>query len=460
MHRENTIEQLPVIVFSASTEARNYLRGQINDLGYNAVCFGNEAICFDNFRPIQPKFVIAETDSEDVAWRFLFALHVAGVMIPLFIVSEHLNDRKFRSKDYQVPTYFITIDHQKDRPLNKAFGFADAAMRIADKATCRLPLFIGRANAIAKIRAILPIISEARDTVMITGEPGAGKELLARLIVGLSNNEERFIKIDCRQLRPDMLVNGLLERAMGNGKEGKPTTIFLSHLDYLSVDCQAKMLLVLEAAQKIDQNTADNGGKAFRFLAAANRPIGRLVSHREFRKDLFYRLNVIPVAIPALRERKEDISLLMDFFIIEACAKMQKCVTIPSKQSREMCYLHDWPGNVQELKNQMVRVAESGSEFCLYSNASMPKLDRDAREYLFKASGIDELPQSYEIKDHLQAIQNLSLKGICDKFVNRTERRLMKKALESTNWNRKKAAGLLNISYKTMLNKMKTYDII
>jgi len=124
-------------------------------------------------------------------------------------------------------------------------------------------------------------------------------------------------------------------------------------------------------------------------------------------------------------------------------------------------YRYHWPGNVEELKTYMRRISMAGNESCILANSIMPKVrSKNTREFFLNSSCLDELPKHHEIKSFLSDTSELSLKYICEEFVSRTEKRLMQKALESTNWNRKKAAKLLDISYKSMLNKMKTYDIV
>lgn len=149
----------------------------------------------------------------------------------------------------------------------------------------------------------------------------------------------------------------------------------------------------------------------------------------------------------------------MDHFIIRAAAGSKKSIIIPSRQARDSLYMYHWPGNVDELKTYMDRIVAEGNEECIFANRNLPQAKTDLRGYFLQSAGVENLPKPHEIKNSLSDLRDMSLKKVCEEFVTRTEKKLMKKALESTNWNRKKAAELLNISYKSMLNKMKAYDI-
>ncbi len=308
---------------------------------------------------------------------------------------------------------------------------------------------------------MLPSIADSLDPVLIIGEKGTGKELLVRLVAAGNTKDENFIiKIDCGELHPEMLSNGWLDRLIISESDSKSITIFLDGIHLMPMEIQAKILLIMERAD--NWKTQENATKPrdIRIIAASEVMIEDLVRNGEFRKDLFYRLNVIPIHMPPLRDRKEDITLLMDYFIIKAGAAIKKCIMIPSHKVRDSLYLYHWPGNVEELKTYMRRVSITGNESCIFANNNIPKVRKNTREYFFKTASVEDLPKPNEIKSFLPDMQDLSLKGTCEKFVSRTEKKLMQKALETTNWNRKKAAQLLNISYKSMLNKMKAYDIV
>ena len=461
LNSENAIINSTAIVFSASLEARNYLRSRIHACGFNAVCFEKEAVCFDNVEPIQPAVVIVKTEDAEVVWRFIFALYASSSTAPLVIVSDRLKADRFFSHGFNLHIHFVQAEPEEALAGQLRQIVNGAAISGGSAETFHLPVLIGQSEPINAIRSILPSIAGARDSVLITGEAGTGKEMLVRLIVGLAPQENSFIKIECRNLEPEMLIRDWYHTLLDIKREGVPVTIFLCHLDQMAPASQAETLLVIEGLQETGNNGASaRMDGAIRFLSTSDRPIEGLVESGAFRKDLFYRLNVIAIAMPALRYRKDDIPLLMDYFTIHECAKIGKCNMVPSARARELLHMHDWPGNVDELKKQMVRVAGAGSESCLFANTQLLKLAECIKTSPFQLSGEDELPECHEIKEQMPDLSDISLKNICDDFVARTEQRLMKRALEFTNWNRKKAAQLLNISYKSMLNKMKVYDII
>ncbi len=447
-----------LVIYSESFEGRDYLRNRLNDYGFNAVCFEKEAICFDNFKSLAPKIVIAQTDSSQVVWRFIFSIYAMELDSPLLIVSDNIKAETFSTNGVEIPLYCTTMNSQGDRLIEIIPDILENQQNAGGNTY--LPLFLGEAAAIKEIRSMLPSIADSLDPVLIIGEQGTGKELLVRLIAGISKNENLFIKIDCGELKPEMLINGCLERLIATESDSKPVTIFFDGIHLMSKEIQAEILLILEEADNWKTSQNITKPRDIRIIAASEVIIEDLVRNDEFRKDLFYRLNVIPIHMPPLRDRKEDITLLMDYFVIKAGAGNKKCIMIPSHKARDALCLYHWPGNVEELKTYMGRVSIDGNESCIFANNNIPKVRKNTREYFIKSASVEDLPKPNEIKSFLPDMQDLSLKGICEKFVARTEKKLMQKALETTNWNRKKAAELLNISYKSMLNKMKAYDIV
>jgi DNA-binding NtrC family response regulator len=447
-----------VIIFSESHEGRDYLRNRIAPFGFNAVCFENEAICFDNFRSIAPKIVIVQTEANQIIWRFIFAVHALRLECPLLIVSESLKADAFLNYTAGMcsdAAASSTNDHSLAEKILEIFS----GSHLVPTGT-HLPLFIGEAEAIRNIRSQLPRIADSCDPVLITGEPGTGKELVVRLIHQIAKDERSLIKIDCGELQPEMLINGWLDTALETGAASKPTTLFFNNLHLVSKKIQSEILLVIDRVNSCRAPQKTVQALDARVIAACEPAIQERLRTDGFRKDLFFRLNVIPVQMPPLRDRKDDIPLLMDYFIIKACADSQKSILIPSPKARDALFLYRWPGNVDELKTYMRRVAAAGNESCIFDNYRIPKLRKNTRKDFLEAAGAADLPDIHEIKSSLLDMRDMSLKKVCEAFVVRTEKKFMQKALESTNWNRKKAAQLLNISYKSMLNKMKVYDIV
>lgn len=446
-----------IIIFSETLDGRDYLRNWILRIGLNAVCFEKEAICFDNFKSISPKIVIVQTEKNQIVWRFICAAHAMRLVCPVLIVSESLNADAYLNhhggqyKDSEA-------EHSAIDALMKQILELFNGAQVVHRGT-HLPLLVGEAGAIRKIRSQLPSIAESCDPVLITGETGTGKELLVRLIDRLAKDDRNLVKIDCRELKPEMLINGWLDTALANDAESKPATLFFDNIHLISKEIQSEILMVIDRVDIRYTRQKAAMWRDVRIIAACEPVIQERLKAGGFRKDLFYRLNVIPIQVPPLRDRKDDISLLMDYFTIKFCADNQKSIMIPSQKARDALYLYHWPGNVDELKIYMRRIATAGNESCIFDNYHIPKPRKNTREYFFKSAGADNLPNIQEIKSSLPDMQDMSLRKVCEEFVARTEKKLMQKALESTNWNRKKAAQLLNISYKSMLNKMKTYDI-
>lgn len=447
-----------IVVFSESPEGRDYWRNRGAQFGFNAVCFEKEAICFDNFKSIAPKIVIAQSEANQIIWRFIFAAHAMRLDSPLLIVSESLKAGNSLRHHTGLPLDVVAALSEKDSPVKMISGHQNGfqCFRIRH----RLPLFVGETAAIRKIRSQLPSIAASWDPVLITGDKGTGKELLVRLIHGMAAHERHLVKIDCSELQPEMMINGLLDALLAARTESGPATLFFDNIHLVPKEIQSEVLLVIDRLDnRLDRQKTALPWHA-RIIATCEPVIQERLKADRFRKDLYYRLNVIPIQIPPLRNRKDDISMLMDYFLIKACTDSRKSIMIPSSKARDALYLYHWPGNVGELKTYMQRVAAAGNESCVLENYRIPKPRKNTSEYFLKAAGSDELPKVHEIKNSLTDLRDISLRKVCEAFVSRTEKKLMQKALETTNWNRKKAAQLLNISYKSMLNKMKAYDIM
>ncbi|GAA0182055.1 hypothetical protein SH2C18_45010 [Clostridium sediminicola] len=295
------------------------------------------------------------------------------------------------------------------------------------------------------------LISKSSSTVMIRGESGTGKELLARAIHSASPRSNRlFIAVNCASI-PENLIeselfgyeDGAFTGARKGGKVGKfelanKSTIFLDEIGDMPLPMQAKLLRVLQ------ERTVDRiGGKKtvsidVRVIAATNRNLEKMVNNGQFRQDLYYRLNVIPLYIPPLRERPEDISLLFNNLVKKYCNKLQKPILQLQPSVEEWLTDYHWPGNIRQMKN-VIEYMVNMSETNVITINQIP-------EYLKKESS----NESIELSEGLMKIIEDYEKNLLEKFVPQN----------STVDDKMQIAKKLKISKATLYRKLKKYDLL
>jgi transcriptional regulator with GAF, ATPase, and Fis domain len=222
---------------------------------------------------------------------------------------------------------------------------------------------IGSSTAIGKVLNKGEQVAKTDSTVLILGETGTGKELLARAIHSMSNRKARsMVKINCAAL-PSTLIEselfgrekgaytGAMTKQMGRFEVADGSTIFLDEISELSLDLQAKLLRVLQEGQFERLGNPKTIEVDVRVIAATNRDLAEAVQKGTFRDDLYYRLNVFPITIPPLRERREDIPTLVWHFVPELSERMGKRIESVPKKTMEALQSYPWPGNVRELRN-------------------------------------------------------------------------------------------------------------
>ena len=317
-------------------------------------------------------------------------------------------------------------------------------------------IFIYASEKMQRIKEIIDQVANTDVTILIQGESGVGKEVVARSVHLNSNRKDKpFVKVNCAALPGELLESELFgyEKGAFTGayrqKPGKfeianDGIIFLDEIGDISPSLQAKLLQVLQ-----DHEFSRLGGRKdvrvnVRVLAATNRNLEKAVEEGCFREDLYYRLNVVNVTIPPLRERKEEIPFFIQYFLNKFEAKYQKRVKPVPGPLMDAFLSHDWLGNVRELENLIQRfVVLQNEEEILKELSSMPRENRG--------------PGKKEPEE--EKGRKSSLKEVHKTAVREAEKELICNALQRTNWNRKKAADLLNISYKSLLNKIKESGI-
>ena len=289
-------------------------------------------------------------------------------------------------------------------------------------------------------------IAYSSSTVLVQGESGTGKEMLAKYIHQHSNrNDKPFVAVNCAALPKDLLESelfghergsftGALQRKIGKFELANHGTILLDEISELDMSLQAKLLRVLQE-REVDRI----GGREpvqidVRVIATTNSNLREAIDKRTFREDLYFRLNVIPLFIPSLRERKDDIPLLSYYFIKKHCLKNRKKITEISKEAVDVLTSNNWRGNVRELENVIERAI-------LLCNCNII-----SPEHLFLDTPLLAVEKEM-IKPSLKA-------GIT---VREMERQLIFNTLEEVKGNRTKAAELLGVSIRTLRNKLNEY---
>lgn len=311
-------------------------------------------------------------------------------------------------------------------------------------------------------------MADTNATVLICGESGTGKEVVARMIVAQSLRHDRpFVKVNCAAIPNELLESELFGYEAGaftganRQKLGKfdlahGGTLFLDEVSEMHPSLQAKLLHVLQ-----DGEFSRLGGKRdiavdVRVLAATNRKLHRAVEEGTFREDLFYRLNVVNIQIPPLRERREEIPLFLEYLLRKYSEYYGKQPPPFSASAQERMLSYSWPGNIRELENLVKRYVIVGSEAQIVRELtehrpSLVRLTDDG------AAEVAE-PELCRLCPPGNVEPQVPLLEIGRRAAEAAERQAIEQVLQQTRWNRRQAAKILQVSYKALLNKLKRME--
>jgi two-component system response regulator AtoC len=317
---------------------------------------------------------------------------------------------------------------------------------------------IGTSQGIAELYTILERVADTPTTVLITGESGTGKELVARALHEHSSRKDKpFIKVNCAAIPKELIESELFgyERGAFTGAvASKPGrfelanggTLFLDEIGEIPVEMQVKLLRALQESEFERVGGIKTIRVDVRLVAATNRDLKKLIASGVFREDLFYRLNVVPIRLPALRERTGDIPLLAEHFLTKFNERLRKKVEGVDTDATEVLVSYPWPGNIRELEN----VIERAVLFCDESKLHAKDLPPDVRGIPVIANV--PLP---EADLHAALAGEGGLKEHVKVAMSRLEKELVSRALQQTNGNVTHGARLLKISRKGLQLKMK-----
>jgi len=327
-------------------------------------------------------------------------------------------------------------------------------------------IIVGKAPAMVKLKRHILDLAKSDLTILVSGESGTGKELVARAIHRFSPRADRpFVKVNSAALPTNLFESELFgfERGAFTGackkKPGKfqlahSGTILLDEICEIPLSMQGKLLQVLEDNEFSPLGSTTNTRIDARVLAATNVNLSEMVSRGQFRLDLYYRVNVVSVHIPSLKDHKEDLDLLCDHFLRKYAARNGKASRPLSDRIREQFYQYSWPGNVRELENVIQAIATLGNEENFYEKVGNHGLSGVSRHRKGPTMTADTLTGNGS-----NLLTRYTLKELSKKAARQAETDTILDVLSHTDWNRKRAAALLKTSYRTLLSKIKEYEI-
>jgi len=312
-----------------------------------------------------------------------------------------------------------------------------------------------------EIRDIIEQVADTDITVLVRGDSGTGKELVARTLFQLSGRRDQpFVKVNCAALPSELLESelfgfekgaftGAQKRKLGKFEYANHGTIFLDEISEMHPGLQAKLLQVLQDGEFSRLGSESDVHVDTRIIAATNRNLEEAVGDGSFREDLYYRLNVVTVHLPPLRERIDEIPFLVDHFLQKNNEQYKKNLAHLSSETMNTFMHYHWPGNIRELENMVRRMVVLGNEQAVIEEIADSRSAAGKAEELNDSKDLEALGADFSDGD------GIDLKAISRRAAQIAEKRVIERVLHQTRWNRKEAAERLQISYKALLYKMK-----
>jgi two-component system response regulator AtoC len=463
-------DQFRVLVIDDDPGVRDYMEALVSRQGYRvfAVADGEQAL--NTLEETQPDVVTL-----DVVLPGIDGLETLGRLkqrlpeVPVVMLSGHgqartiveamrLGASDFLRKPFEVEELELAFQKALEK---RALKQEVERLRGRARSETELLLLCGDNPKMKEIRDIIEQVADTDITVLVRGDSGTGKELVARTIFQLSNRREKpFVKVNCAALPSELLESelfgfekgaftGAQKRKLGKFEYANHGTIFLDEISEMHPALQAKLLQVLQ-----DGEFSRLGGDGdirvdTRIIAATNRNLEEAVADGSFREDLYYRLNVVTVMVPPLRDRRDAIPLLVDYFLKKNNDQYHKSLKQLTAETMDVFMQYHWPGNVRELENMVRRMVVLGNE-----QAVLEEISERGLVGVEEADGSDFLDLETLGADFSNG-QGMDLKAISRRAAQIAERRVIERVLQQTRWNRKEAAARLQISYKALLYKMK-----
>jgi two-component system response regulator AtoC len=463
-------DRFRVLVIDDDPGVRDYMEALVARQGYevSAAADGEEAL--RNLDTSQPDLITLDVVLPGMdGLQTLEKLKQRLPDVPVVMLSGHGQARNiveamrrgasdFLRKPFEVEELELAFQKALEK---RALKQEVERLRGRARSETDLMLLTGDNPKMREIRDIIEQVADTDITVLIRGDSGTGKEVVARTLFQLSGRRDQpFVKVNCAALPSELLESELFgfekgaftgahKRKLGKFEYANHGTIFLDEISEMHPSLQAKLLQVLQDGEFSRLGSESDVHVDTRIIAATNRNLEEAVEDGSFREDLYYRLNVVTVHLPPLRDRKDAIPLLVDQFLQTNNEQYRKNVTQLSPETVEIFNKYHWPGNVRELENLVRRMVVLGNEDAVIAEIKLTGSRQQEREEASDSLDMGSLSADFSNE------QGIDLKAISRRAAQLAEKGVIEKVLQETRWNRKVAAGRLKISYKALLYKMK-----
>lgn len=413
--------------------------------GYGVVTVSTEKSGFDYLAIQRPSLVVVENLPQGMTCQSLIQeINSRAPATPVIVVADTVECKTLNASEPST-LHACTVYHVPTREL---LITAEILLTVqAEPLPCKdnAGFCLAQSKAMSIVREMVEGVADTDATVLILGESGVGKEMVASLLLAQSLRRNKpFIKINCAALPSELLeaeLFGFEKGAFTGAHRSKPGkfelahtgTVFLDEVGELSPPLQAKLLQVLQEGEFSRLGGQQNVRVNVRIIASTNQNLEKAIESGTFRADLYYRLNVVNITVPPLRQRREEIPILINYFLKMYSDHYHRPQPMLSARTQKLLGTYHWPGNVRELENIMKRIILLKNEEFIVDALQTDQEDRPTAVIGAASCGLKELGRHAAHKVEYWAI---------------------KQALAQTQWNRTQAAKLLKISYKALLYKM------
>jgi two-component system response regulator AtoC len=463
-------DRFRVLVIDDDPGVRDYMEALVSRQGYEVTAAADGEEALKNLELTQPDLITLDVVLPGMdGLQTLEKLKQRLPDVPVVMLSGHGQARNiveamrrgasdFLRKPFEVEELELAFQKALEK---RALKQEVERLRGRARSETDFMLLTGDNPKMREIRDIIEQVADTDITVLIRGESGTGKEVVARTLFQLSGRRDQpFVKVNCAALPSELLESELFgfekgaftgahKRKLGKFEYANHGTIFLDEISEMHPSLQAKLLQVLQDGEFSRLGSESDVCVDTRIIAATNRNLEDAVADGSFREDLYYRLNVVTVHLPPLRDRRDAVPLLVEQFLQKNNEQYSKNLTHLSPDTMEIFAKYHWPGNVRELENLVRRMVVLDNEAAVVEEIKLTGSRLQEREEANDSLDLGALGADFSNK------QGIDLKAISRRAAQLAEKGVIEKVLQETRWNRKEAAQRLQISYKALLYKMK-----